>query len=79
MVGRVVLPMALCATPPVAAPSAVAPDATLASLDVLPGAAIDPHLFGYDFAEESKVLAQFTSNDTAGLVLTKALDPSVLF
>eukprot|EP01043_Picozoa_sp_COSAG02_P032307 COSAG02_NODE_2153_length_9654_cov_6.361905_1_plen_71_part_00 len=70
--------MALCATPPVAAPSAVAPDATLASLDVLPGAAIDPHLFGYDFAEESKVLAiHFQRHSGPGD--DEALDPSVLF
>ena len=60
-------------SPPVAAATA----APLASLHVLPGATINPHLFGYDLEEWGSPL-NLTYNDTAGLALTQALRPGVL-
>lgn len=78
VVGRVTLAMMLrdaflLLCPPVAAAAA----APLASLYVLPGATINPHLFGYDLEEWGSPL-NLTYNDTAGLALTEALHPGVL-
>ena len=47
------------------------------TLQVLPGAPVNPHLFGYNLEEWGSPL-NLTFNDTAGLALAEALHPGVL-